>query len=497
MITLSSDTRVKLLLPHTNRALAQAIQSAEPEQLALLKEGKDIKSLLTSAFQDKISSAKSDQTLLELLKNSTAFKTMGNLSDTLKPLVSGLKSIPEFSAKASVLEGFLNNIASLDPGDLQSRIANGGVFLESKIAASLTVLPTLRETLESLKTLLSQSTLSDAKALHSTIASLLESPVLNRISLEEHSAKELLQGLRSITDALKTILSKPDVLYSPRIARFAEQLDGLAASAPSAQEIKTTLSQLYGALLTSSAEGSNAVLDGIETLLKTLSSSADPADDLKHFSPLLRRTMAGGDGAVFGEGRELLARLEAFCTPAGLPLDTALGEELAHDLKAQLLTLSQELSGSSDPQSAALLEHADRLLTLIDYHQLVSHLSTSASIYIPFEWDLLEEGSLSFKKTRDKKFYCEINLTLKEYGKLDLMMALYGENQLEIQAHTENPAFKALIEEHLPRLRSLLIDAGLTPRRIRIFATNELSKNGGETYVSEKSGSDLGFEVTV
>lgn len=104
---------------------------------------------------------------------------------------------------------------------------------------------------------------------------------------------------------------------------------------------------------------------------------------------------------------------------------------------------------------------------------------------------------MAFKKTADKKFYCEINLRLKEYGELDLMMALYDQNQLEIQAHTEKAELKEVLMENLPELRTLLIDAGLTPRRIRIFEAKESATPLSETYIAHEDDSDLGFEVTV
>lgn len=104
---------------------------------------------------------------------------------------------------------------------------------------------------------------------------------------------------------------------------------------------------------------------------------------------------------------------------------------------------------------------------------------------------------MAFKKTADKKFYCEINLRLKEYGELNLMMGLYEGNQLEIQAHTEKPELKTLIQENISQLRSLLINADLTPRSIRIFEMKETLSPLKDTYTTDGNGSDLGFEVMV
>ena len=46
MINLSTDTPLRILLTSNNKALAEAIRHATPEQLALLKEGTDIRGVL-------------------------------------------------------------------------------------------------------------------------------------------------------------------------------------------------------------------------------------------------------------------------------------------------------------------------------------------------------------------------------------------------------------------------------------------------------------------
>ncbi|OHD80316.1 MAG: hypothetical protein A3D90_02915 [Sulfuricurvum sp. RIFCSPHIGHO2_02_FULL_43_9] len=76
-------------------------------------------------------------------------------------------------------------------------------------------------------------------------------------------------------------------------------------------------------------------------------------------------------------------------------------------------------------------------------------------------------------------------------------MALYEGNQLEIQAHTQKSELKTLIQENIGELRSLLINADLTPRSIRVMEMREISSPLSETYTGYQHGSDLGFEVKV
>ena len=489
MINLNTEARLNIILPNMNKALGEAIQNATPEQLETLKEGKDLKGLLTSVFQDKITASKSDTVLLDILKNSTVFKTMGSLSENLESLLKDLKTSPDLSPKTAVLEKFLKNIALIDTQTLKNQVANSGVFMESKFAAALQKLPDLTQTLEQLKNVLAQAPQNEAKALQTQITKLLENPILTASSQNLQSAVTLTESLKKLSENLHTLLSKSDPLYSKEVSELAQKLDQLSV----AQEIKSTLSQLYGSLLSSNATQTNDLLDSIEKLLKNLPDS--PTDELKAFTQQLKNAIKEED--VTKELSTLMTKLGEFANPKELVTETFLRESMSNDLKSNLLSLHDELSRSSDPNAPKLLELTDKLLTQIDYHQLTSYLGASNSIYIPFSWDQLESGSMAFKKTADKKFYCEINLQLKEYGELNLLMALYEGNQLEIQAHTQKSELKTLIQENIGELRSLLINADLTPRSIRVMEMREISSPLSETYTGYQHGSDLGFEVKV
>ncbi|HZF71668.1 flagellar hook-length control protein FliK [Sulfuricurvum sp.] len=489
MINLNTDARLNIILPNTNKALAEAIKNATPEQLSQLKEGKDIKSLLTSVFQDKITATKSDAVLLDILKNSAAFKNMGSLTDNLQSLLKELKTSPDLSPKIAVMEKFLKNIDLIDSKTLKTQIVSSGVFMESKFAAALQKIPDLTQTFEQLRTILTKSPLNEAKVLQQQISTLLESPILSSSSHDLKSALVLTDTLKKVTENLHTLISKSDPLYSKEVSALAQKLDQLSA----VQEIKTAISQLYGTLLSSNASDTNTLLDSIEKLLKNLDNA--PTEELKTFTQNLKSAIK--EGNITQELSQIITKLDAFTDPKTLVTETFLKESMENDLKSNLLSLREELTQSRDPNAPKLLEQTDKLLTQIDYHQITSYIGSSNSLYIPFAWDQLEEGSMAFKKTADKKFYCEINLRLKEYGELNLMMALYEGNQLEIQAHTEKPELKTLIHDNIGTLRSLLIDAGLTPRAIRVFEMKETQSPLKETYGSDTNGSDLGFEVKV
>lgn len=486
MINLNTDGRLNIILPNMNKALGEALKNATPEQLETLKEGKDIKSFLTSLFNDKLTSTKSDTLLLDILKNNAAFKTMGNLTDHLASLIQELKTSPDFAPKMTVLEKFLKNVSTIDPQSLQHQINSSGVFMESKLAIAIQKIPDLTQTLEHLHTLLSKNSTQSSKALQEKISTLLNSPHLPNASLNSQSALNVSDALKEIRSSLAALLTKTDPLYSKEVAELSQKLDQFTL----AHEIKASLSQLYGALLSSKAPQSNDLLDSIEKLLKNLNNS--PIEDLKTFTRQLNHAIKEGDSSK--EFSNLITKLGAFTNPKELVTETFLHESMSNDLKSNLLSLAEELKSSGEPYAPRVLEQVEKILTQIDYHQLTSYLGNANSIYFPFSWDSLDEGSMAFKKTEDKKFYCEINLKLKEYGELNLMMGLYEKDQLEIRVHTEKEELKSLLHEHIGTLRSALIDAGLHLRSIRITHGDE---NITHQPYEREGEMNSGFEVKV
>jgi flagellar hook-length control protein FliK len=167
-------------------------------------------------------------------------------------------------------------------------------------------------------------------------------------------------------------------------------------------------------------------------------------------------------------------------------------ELFSSDIKAVLLKAHEEFSHSTQTNKQEILKHIDKLLLQIDYNQLVSHLSNASSLYIPYEWNALQDGSITLKKAQDDKFFCDIHLDLKNYGELDLRLALFHNNQLSININTKNEALKSLLQQNLPLLKKQLLHVNITPKEIRFINEKE--------NIYEKQTDDnlaMGFEVKV
>ena len=173
----------------------------------------------------------------------------------------------------------------------------------------------------------------------------------------------------------------------------------------------------------------------------------------------------------------------------------------SNDMKSVLLQMSDELSGKSDVKSQDLLKQVDKMLVQIDYHQLLSLNANSNYVYVPFFWDMLEDGTINMKKIDEEKFYCQINLTLKDFGKVDLMLSLYDKNKLDLNIQAQREHFKDVVKDNLQKLKKALNNVGLIPMNIKILDLDEEKTEDvkkAEVYINPyKNDLDSGLDIRV
>lgn len=179
-----------------------------------------------------------------------------------------------------------------------------------------------------------------------------------------------------------------------------------------------------------------------------------------------------------------------------LQTDVPIKSELLSDVKGTLLNIKSELSASTVPAHREVLAQVDRLLTQIDYFQLVSLSSNTSTTYLPFSWDDLEGGQVSLKKLKENRFFCEINLTLKEYGKIDLMIMLYEDININISVFAEKKEFLTLVQENLSELKQGINKLGLIPSNIQLFDALK-EKNLKEDTRNFASSAQLGSGINI
>ncbi|MFT7860205.1 MAG: flagellar hook-length control protein FliK [Sulfurimonas sp.] len=173
-----------------------------------------------------------------------------------------------------------------------------------------------------------------------------------------------------------------------------------------------------------------------------------------------------------------------------LKQNTKVQELIANDFKAALLKTKAEVQNITTPNQAQLNNLVDKLTLQIDYYQLASHLSNGSALYIPYDFDALEDGNLQITKDQNETYFCDINLTLKEYGELDIRLGLFEKKYLNININTQNEELKTLLLSGLKELKQQLSATGLIIKDIRFL-------DPSQHYADPDSELKLGFEVKI
>ena len=165
--------------------------------------------------------------------------------------------------------------------------------------------------------------------------------------------------------------------------------------------------------------------------------------------------------------------------------------ELLSDMKGVLTKLSDNLQSSGQNKEA--LEISNRLLTQIEYHQLVSYVSSSTHLYVPFSWDGLNGGSMMMKQSSDEKFHCQIDLDLEDYGKLNMMLVLSGQKYIDITIASQKKELSNKITQELTHLKRALNEVGLITGTVKMLEYKDVSVVKNDYF----SGEQLQFGINI
>lgn len=231
---------------------------------------------------------------------------------------------------------------------------------------------------------------------------------------------------------------------------------------------------------------SQEILKLVEQTLKTIEffprelSRATISEKIKQIVNLIKSEMIKSDAKspLHVEVAKLVNKLEIvmkeqIATKQIVPnqrllTDISIKHELVNDIKSVLLSIKSELATQTTSSSREIFLQVDRLLIQIESFQLLSLSSNSLSTYLPFLWDGLQEGQVSLKSLEENRFFCEINLKLKEHGKIDLMMILFEEIHLNISMFAEKKEFISLVRENLSSLKQGINRLGLIPLSVEL-----------------------------
>ena len=616
----SNNTSLNILLPNDNKALKEVLKEADSKSLdqMLKNNSTSVKDVIKELFDGLKSGTKSNATIENVLKNSTVFKEMGNVSSNLSTLMDDISQDENLQKFKPQIESFLKNIKDMDASTLKEQISKSGVFLESKMTQTPNAkienilnqiqnlvknvdtpqakqvnelltktfqssnttelssnLKTLTSSLQNLSNTLNTSQTQNLSTLTNQLKEFISNGALLESKVENNTANLNPQNKETITAQTKDLLTqiKNDLIQNPssinkdtlsqvqnlvknmdmpeakqineviakiiqnpsssdtssNLRTLTSSLENLTNSLSTSQtqnkeainaQTKDLLTQIKNELVQNPSIASKNTLTLIDNLLKmdNLFVKGENIQNIlnqnnistfsnnfsSNLSPLLTNlkesleTLNPNSSSVQTHISKLVENVENLIKDLANP--KAQSSNISDDMKSILLQIQDEVSSKTDPKSQDLARQVDKLLTQIDYHQLASITSNSNNVYLPFFWEMLDEGNISMKKTDEDKFYCQINLTLKDFGKVDLMLAMYDKNKIDLTIYAQREHFKTAIRDNMQSLKVALNSVDLIPVNIKLLDLKEEQvekKDPAQTYMENSYSQTISSSIDI
>ncbi|NOX16407.1 MAG: hypothetical protein GXP61_10390 [Epsilonproteobacteria bacterium] len=475
--------------------------------------------LLDSLFKDLSSNQKSKNVVLQILQDKTLFLDAKETTTDLKSILSNLKNSKLPLKNTPILQKLLLDIKDISGKTIQKQISQSGLFFESnllKADTSKTLLPTfIQEPLNSLKTLITENGLNIDKSLVDKILNhkTADKNFINTINeLVQNTKISKNQAIVDVLAKLDNLIQKNQLLES-KISNdipinstevktnIKEILVNFAKLDISKPQIKKMISQLNLAI---NQIQNSSILDKSQLLNLNLSQKLQRAVNLIKSELALNMPKIDTHVKVAKLIQTLQTQVyENIANKQIVPNQPLLAtqntkEAITQDIKANLLYIKDELGKSKNINLPETMAKIDKVLTNINYYQLLSFSSNSNMLYLPLLWEELSEGQISIKKLKQKRYFCEINLKLKEFGKIDMLIMLFDDIFINISIFSKSTSFLTRIKENLKFLKVGINNVGLVPSNIYLYDSlkDDKIKKDTKSYVdSQQIGNGVNIHV--
>jgi len=492
---------------------------------------------LVARVLDDLKSASSLSKAEQILSQAKDTKIAPNLASELSDLAKSLEveaaqnESPEIKSLALKLKEFLKPIADLKAGSLNDQIKNSGVMLEANLKDALTPekLPSsIQKLLSDIKNLSNQNLLSQILTLNDEsldnqnsfmkLTSMLEKASSDAKNLLDNSSiKTLLKDVDKLdnvakfldknfskdqsADAVKSQIGKMENFISnlsEKVANLAsEKLNQSVAFSSNHKELKAILENLKNDLKMLNNIGDEAGLVKAFNEVSDVSKEGSLQDKLQSAARRLAHSLSLADPEAstaksdLTESKALLKQLKLATSDIN-NITTKSGSEISkvlnQDVKSTLLNISEK------SQNAQTVNAANKMISQIEMHQMVSSLQGGIQTYMPYIWDGVEGGNVAFKQGKKDKFYAQIDLNFKKFGQINVMVGLVDKRYIDLSVATQTNEFKELILSSSSELKQAISKLGLIVSNFNIktlpkVKLNDRFKNFG--------GLDVGFDKKI
>ena len=512
-------------------------QPAGAPSEAIVSNALDNVGKLVARVLDDLKSASSLSKAEQILSQAKDTKIAPNLASELSDLAKSLDAeaaqneSPEIKSLAIKLKEFLKPIADLKAGSLNDQIKNSGVMLEANLKDALTPekLPSsVQKLLSDIKNLSNQNLLNQILTLNDEnldnqnsfmkLTSMLEKASSDAKNiLDNSSIKTLLKDVDKLDnvakfldknfskeqsgDAVKNQISKMENFISnlsEKVANLAsEKLNQSAAFSSNHKELKTILENLKNDLKILNNIGDEAGLVKAFNEMSDVSKEGSLQDKLQSAARRLAHSLSLADPDAstaksdLAESKALLKQLKLATNDINnitTKSQSEISKVLNQDVKSTLLNISEK------SQNAQTVNAANKMISQIEMHQMVSSLQGGIQTYMPYIWDGVEGGNVAFKQGKKDKFYAQIDLNFKKFGQINVMVGLVDKRYIDLSVATQTNEFKELILSSSSELKQAISKLGLIVSNFNIktlpkVKLNDRFKNFG--------GLDVGFDKKI
>ena len=517
-------------------SLFKAQPAGTPSELSVSNALDNVGKLVARVLDD-LKSASSLSKAEQILSQAKDTKIAPNLASELSDLAKSLESeamqneSPEIKSLALKLKEFLKPIADLKAGSLNDQIKNSGVMLEANLKDALTPekLPSsVQKLLSDIKNLSSQNLLNQILTLNDEnldnqnsfmkLTSMLEKASSDAKNiLDNSSIKTLLKDVDKLdnvakfldknfskeqsADAVKSQIGKMENFISnlsEKVANLAsEKLNQSVAFSSNHKELKLVLDSIKNDLKMLNNIGDEAGLVRAFNEVGDVSKEGSLQDKLQSAARRLAHSLSLADPdastakSELSESKALLKQLKLATNDIN-NITTKSGSEISkvlnQDVKSTLLNISEK---SQNPQT---VNAANKMISQIEMHQMVSSLQGGIQTYMPYIWDGVDGGNVAFKQGKKDKFYAQIDLNFKKFGQINVMVGLIDKRYIDLSVATQTNEFKELILGNSSELKQAISKLGLIVSNFNIktlpkVKLNDRFKNFG--------GLDVGFDKKI
>ena len=517
-------------------SLFKAQPAQTPSELSVSNALDNVGKLVARVLDD-LKSASSLSKAEQILSQAKDTKIAPNLASELSDLAKSLEAeaaqneSPEIKSLALKLKEFLKPIADLKAGSLNDQIKNSGVMLEANLKDALTPekLPSsIQKLLSDIKNLSNQNLLSQILTLNDEnldnqnsfmkLTSMLEKASGDAKNiLDNSSIKTLLKDVDKLDnvakfldknfskeqsgDAVKNQISKMENFISnlsEKVANLAsEKLNQSAAFSSNHKELKLVLDSLKNDLKMLNNIGDEAGLVRAFNEVGDVSKEGSLQDKLQSAARRLAHSLSLADPdastakSELSESKALLKQLKLATNDIN-NITTKSGSEISkvlnQDVKSTLLNISEK---SQNPQT---VNAANKMISQIEMHQMVSSLQGGIQTYMPYIWDGVEGGNVAFKQGKKDKFYAQIDLNFKKFGQINVMVGLIDKRYIDLSVATQTNEFKELILENSSELKQAISGLGLIVSNFNIKTSPKVKLND---RFKNFGGLDVGFDKKI